>query len=60
MVEEVVADMSLAHATVIRIFGVYTHAEIDQRFWDAMSRQLNGRGAEYRKRCDHTCMPMFY
>ncbi|KAM5542265.1 hypothetical protein V8D89_004138, partial [Ganoderma adspersum] len=35
----------------IRIFGVYTHAEIDQRFWDAMSRHLNGRGPEYRKRC---------
>ena len=47
---ENVAHTSLTHGTVIRIFGVYTHAEIDQRFWDAMSRQMNGRGAEYRKR----------
>ncbi|KAM5542268.1 hypothetical protein V8D89_004141 [Ganoderma adspersum] len=46
-----VADRSLTRLKVIRIFGVYTHTEVDQRFWDAMSRQLNGRGAEYRKRC---------
>ncbi|KAI0757657.1 hypothetical protein C8Q80DRAFT_1092486 [Daedaleopsis nitida] len=35
---------------VIRVFGIYTHAQIDQRFWDAMSRQLGSKGPEYRKR----------
>ncbi|KAI0757678.1 hypothetical protein C8Q80DRAFT_1134850 [Daedaleopsis nitida] len=36
---------------VIRVFGIYTHAQLDRRFWDCMSRQLERRGAEYRKRC---------
>ncbi len=37
--------------TVIRIFGIYAHSQVDQRFWDIMSRQLGSRGPEYRKRC---------
>ncbi|EJF58550.1 P-loop containing nucleoside triphosphate hydrolase protein, partial [Dichomitus squalens LYAD-421 SS1] len=36
---------------VIRIFGVYTHAQIDGRFWDTMGRQLGYNGPEYRRRC---------
>ena len=35
---------------VLRIFGIYTHAQLDRRFWDCMSRQLERKGAEYRKR----------
>ena len=35
---------------VIRIFGIYTHRQIDGRFWDAMSRYLNYQGSEYRRR----------
>ncbi|KAF6765917.1 hypothetical protein DFP72DRAFT_996790 [Ephemerocybe angulata] len=36
---------------VIKIFGVYTHAQIDKRFWDSMGHQLSRKGNEYRKRC---------
>ncbi|KAI0638791.1 hypothetical protein C8Q77DRAFT_1044775, partial [Trametes polyzona] len=35
----------------IRIFGVYTHAQLDSRFWDAMSRTLADTSPEYKKRC---------
>ncbi|KAI0369977.1 hypothetical protein BV20DRAFT_330785 [Pilatotrama ljubarskyi] len=37
--------------TVIRIFGIYTHAQLDGRFWDAVSRMLECQGNEYKKRC---------
>ncbi|KAM5542264.1 hypothetical protein V8D89_004137 [Ganoderma adspersum] len=36
---------------VLKIFGIYTHAQLDRRFWDCMGRQLERRGMEYRKRC---------
>jgi hypothetical protein len=36
---------------VIKIFGVYTHAQIDKRLWDSMGRQLGRKGKEYRDRC---------
>ncbi|KAI0641201.1 hypothetical protein C8Q79DRAFT_992409 [Trametes meyenii] len=36
---------------VLRIFGIYTHAQLDRRFWDCMSRQLERKGVEYKKRC---------
>ena len=39
-----------AYYTVIRIFGIYTHAQLDKRFWDAVGRQLGGKGKEYKKR----------
>jgi hypothetical protein len=35
---------------VIRIFGIYTHAQLDGRFWDSMSFQLAKRGKEYQRR----------
>ncbi|KAI0353177.1 hypothetical protein OH77DRAFT_1497420 [Trametes cingulata] len=35
---------------LIRIFGIYTHAQLDRRFWDAMSRMLECQGSEYKKR----------
>ncbi|KAI8983190.1 hypothetical protein BD414DRAFT_515715 [Trametes punicea] len=37
--------------SIIRIFGVYTHDQLDRRFWEAISRTLNSQGSEYRKRC---------
>ncbi|KAI0716097.1 hypothetical protein C8T65DRAFT_606293 [Cerioporus squamosus] len=43
---------------VLRIFGIYTHAQLDRRFWDCMSRQLERRGAEYRKRCTFRNTPV--
>ena len=38
-------------AIVIKIFGIYTHAQIDKRLWDSMGRQLGRKGKEYRDRC---------
>ncbi|KAF7367508.1 UvrD-like helicase ATP-binding domain-containing protein [Mycena sanguinolenta] len=50
----------------IKIFGVYTHAQIGRvSFWDTMGRELGKRGKEYKDRCtfrkrphhagDHNC-----
>lgn len=36
--------------TVIKIYGIYTHAQIDSRLWDSVGYQLARRGREYRKR----------
>jgi hypothetical protein len=36
---------------VIRIFGVYTHAQIGKRLWSSMGYQLARKGKEYRRRC---------
>ncbi|KDR84732.1 hypothetical protein GALMADRAFT_260438 [Galerina marginata CBS 339.88] len=36
---------------VIKIFGVYTHAQIDKRLWDSVGYQLARKGKEYRRRC---------
>ncbi|KAI9068145.1 hypothetical protein FKP32DRAFT_1672451 [Trametes sanguinea] len=43
---------------VLRIFGIYTHAQLDRRFWDCMSRQLERKGPEYRKRCKFRNPPL--
>ncbi|KAJ3514932.1 hypothetical protein NLJ89_g2078 [Agrocybe chaxingu] len=36
---------------VIKIFGIYTHAQIDRRLWDSIGHQLARNGKEYRQRC---------
>ena len=36
---------------VVKIFGVYTHAQIDNRLWDSVGYQLGKKGKEYRRRC---------
>jgi hypothetical protein len=36
---------------VIKVFGIYTHAQIDKRFWDSMGYQLCKKGKQYRERC---------
>jgi len=36
---------------VIKIFGIYTHAQLDKRLWDSISAQLCRKGKEYRDRC---------
>lgn len=36
---------------VVKVFGIYTHAQLDKRLWDSMSRQLTKKGSEYRRRC---------
>ncbi|SJL05193.1 uncharacterized protein ARMOST_08560 [Armillaria ostoyae] len=35
----------------IKIFGIYTHAQIDNRLWSSISSQLRKKGKEYQKRC---------
>jgi hypothetical protein len=57
-------------AIVIKIFGIYTHAQIDKRLWDSMGRQLGRKGKEYRDRCtfrnrphhagDNVIMPAYF
>ncbi|KAJ2926889.1 hypothetical protein H1R20_g10213, partial [Candolleomyces eurysporus] len=42
---------------VIRIFGIYTHAQIDQRFWNSMGYQLLKKGKVYRDRCTFRNQP---
>ncbi|KAH6917671.1 hypothetical protein BKA70DRAFT_1139349 [Coprinopsis sp. MPI-PUGE-AT-0042] len=42
---------------VIKVFGIYTHAQIDKRFWDSMGYQLCKKGKEYRDRCKFRSKP---
>ncbi|KAK0232752.1 hypothetical protein IW262DRAFT_1259998, partial [Armillaria fumosa] len=35
----------------IKIFGIYTNDQIDNRLWGSISSQLRKKGKEYRKRC---------
>lgn len=39
--------------SVIKIFGIYTHAQLkqDKQAWHNVSKHLSGRGSEYRRRC---------
>ncbi|KAH7337987.1 hypothetical protein B0J17DRAFT_706450 [Rhizoctonia solani] len=37
---------------IIRIYGVYTHAQLDNRLWSLISHyHIGRRGKEYRRRC---------
>ena len=45
-----ITTRSLRVTIVIRIFGIYTHAQLERNFWDAVSKHISGRGKEYRKR----------
>lgn len=42
---------------VVKIFGVYTHAQFDNRLWDSVGYQLGRRGKEYRRRCTFRSRP---
>lgn len=35
---------------VLKIWGIYTHAQIDERFWSSIASQSQKRGKEYRRR----------
>jgi len=37
---------------IIKIYGIYTHAQLDRRFWDSVSHQLARYGQEYSDRCN--------
>ncbi|TFY54263.1 hypothetical protein EVJ58_g8968 [Rhodofomes roseus] len=36
---------------VIRVFGIYTHAQLNRQPWDSISNQLGRKGRQYRSRC---------
>ncbi|GLB36677.1 putative uvrD-like helicase C-terminal domain [Lyophyllum shimeji] len=42
----------------LRVFGIYTHAQMDNRLWDSIGRQLGKKGKEYRRRCMHRERPV--
>ncbi|CAE6459263.1 unnamed protein product, partial [Rhizoctonia solani] len=43
---------------IIRIYGVYTHAQLDNRLWSLISHyHIGRRGKEYRRRCLHRETP---
>ncbi|PCH33059.1 hypothetical protein WOLCODRAFT_14494 [Wolfiporia cocos MD-104 SS10] len=50
-----IGDVSLmkpkVERQVIKIFGIYTHAQLDGRFWSSLSYQLGRSGREYKRRC---------
>ncbi|KAG8970160.1 hypothetical protein FRC03_011178 [Tulasnella sp. 419] len=41
----------------LRIYGIYTHAQLDKRFWASVAYQSIKRGKEYRRRCLHREIP---
>ncbi|KAI0286423.1 hypothetical protein BC826DRAFT_1108859 [Russula brevipes] len=43
---------------VIRVFGIYTHAQLDKRLWDSMGCQLSRKGKEYQRRCAFRADPV--
>ncbi|KAF8151989.1 hypothetical protein K438DRAFT_1988110 [Mycena galopus ATCC 62051] len=43
---------SMSERQAIKIFGVYTHAQMGRvSFWDSMGRELGKKGKEYKDRC---------
>ncbi|KAH9172885.1 hypothetical protein EDB89DRAFT_1962863 [Lactarius sanguifluus] len=44
--------------STIKVFGVYTHAQLDKRLWDSMGHQLSRKGKEYQRRCTFRSEPI--
>ncbi|KAI9436974.1 hypothetical protein H4582DRAFT_1853973 [Lactarius indigo] len=42
----------------IKVFGIYTHAQLDKRLWDSMGHQLSRKGKEYQRRCTFRAEPI--
>ncbi|EIN13221.1 hypothetical protein PUNSTDRAFT_128910 [Punctularia strigosozonata HHB-11173 SS5] len=43
---------------VIKVFGIYTHAQLDQRFWSAVGTYLAEKGhGEFKNRCTYRVKP---
>ncbi|KAH9992492.1 hypothetical protein BJV74DRAFT_397873 [Russula compacta] len=49
---------SQAESQVIRVFGIYTHAQLDKRLWNSMGFQLSRKGKEYQRRCTFRADPV--
>lgn len=41
---------NLIMTIVLKVFGIYTHAQIDRQLWESVSHQLGSRGKEYKRR----------
>jgi len=51
--------MTSLTSAVIRMFGIFTHAQLDRgRFWDSFSQQLQHRGQDYIERCTFRNKPL--
>ncbi|KAF5345183.1 hypothetical protein D9758_009704 [Tetrapyrgos nigripes] len=48
---DVVAGGDEREQQAIKIFGIYTHAQMDDRLWTSIGRHLGRRGREYKERC---------
>ncbi|KAG8982207.1 hypothetical protein FRB93_008303 [Tulasnella sp. JGI-2019a] len=35
----------------LRVYGIFTHAQLDKRLWASVAAQSQKRGSEYRRRC---------
>ncbi|KAG8905111.1 hypothetical protein FRB99_000675 [Tulasnella sp. 403] len=42
----------------IRIYGIFTHTQIDYRFWRSVAIELARRGKEYQRRCKARSTPI--
>ncbi|KAL5535095.1 hypothetical protein ACEPAF_3188 [Sanghuangporus sanghuang] len=41
----------------IRVYGIFTHAQMDNRMWASLSAQLETKGSEYRRRIEYRKKP---
>ncbi|KAF8588487.1 hypothetical protein K439DRAFT_1335105 [Ramaria rubella] len=44
-------DVTLHDHQVLRVWGIHTHAQMDDRLWKAISQHQSKIGGEYRRRC---------
>ncbi|THU96851.1 hypothetical protein K435DRAFT_754482 [Dendrothele bispora CBS 962.96] len=48
---DVVATGDEREQQAVKIFGIYTHAQMDYRLWQSIGRHIVRKGKEYRERC---------
>ncbi|PBL01521.1 hypothetical protein ARMGADRAFT_984178 [Armillaria gallica] len=48
---DIIPGVDQRETQAVKIFGIYTHAQIDNRLWSSISGQLRKKGKEYQKRC---------
>ncbi|KAI0292973.1 P-loop containing nucleoside triphosphate hydrolase protein [Multifurca ochricompacta] len=49
---------SQVECQAIKVFGIYTHAQINKHLWDNMGYQLSHKGREYLRRCTFRAEPV--
>jgi hypothetical protein len=45
-------EICIAHGivTVLRMFGIFTHSQMDKRMWELVAANISRRGNEYRQK----------